>query len=254
MLINDYIKTRPHLYDFLKRCMRLIPSRQDITFKIFRKISSYYGGNIVFLQIGANDGLRSDPIREFIVRDKWKGLMIEPIPTSYELLLGNYNYLSNQELHFLNAAVSQCDEKSISFYTYDEDKMMDYSLEEKMDFLRKASFDRSHLVHFANSKNVNPDDLITEVNIPTVNINHLVDDYPFLKNLNLLVIDAEGHEWIILNSIDFCMLKPDIIFYESHNLSEETNPKNILEKNNYSLAKIGGDTIAVNRNIDMEIS
>ncbi len=253
MFISDYIKTKPHLYDFLKRYMRLIPERQDKIYRAFQKITEYYERNIVFLQIGANDGLRSDPIREFVVRDAWKGLMIEPIPTSYELLVENYKYLSGRELFFLNAAVTEAHGGNIPFYTYDEEKMDDYTLEEKMDYLRKASFDRKHLENFAHSKNKNPDNLIKEVQIPTVNINLLADEYPILNQLNLLVIDAEGHEWVILKSLEFNRIKPDIIFYESHNLSADKDPGKYLQENGFDLTKIGGDTLATNREIRLDL-
>ena len=43
-----------------------------------------------FIQVGANDGLMCDPIRQFIVKHSWGGILVEPVPDYFELLKKNY--------------------------------------------------------------------------------------------------------------------------------------------------------------------
>lgn len=40
----------------------------------------YYHHGFFFLQIGANDGRRADPLRKLVMRHKLTGLAVEPLP------------------------------------------------------------------------------------------------------------------------------------------------------------------------------
>ncbi len=48
------------------------------------------GGNTIVLEIGANDGVKTDPVREFIVKNNWSAILVEPVASSYNRLLENY--------------------------------------------------------------------------------------------------------------------------------------------------------------------
>ena len=50
-------------------------------------------GNCQFIQVGANDGSLNDPIRQFILKNYLKGVMIEPQPKIFEKLKINYEKL-----------------------------------------------------------------------------------------------------------------------------------------------------------------
>jgi hypothetical protein len=57
------------------------------------------------VQIGANDGSRSDPISALLKnRVRWKVLFVEPIPSAFEQLVKNYG--SAPRFMFEQAAVS----------------------------------------------------------------------------------------------------------------------------------------------------
>jgi hypothetical protein len=49
-----------------------------------RSVLSYlnenYRSQISFIQFGANDGKRGDPINAFAKRHSWSGLVVEPVP------------------------------------------------------------------------------------------------------------------------------------------------------------------------------
>jgi hypothetical protein len=47
--------------------------------------------NLKLLQVGANDGLQSDPFRESIIRYKINSYVLEPIPDFFKMLSENYN-------------------------------------------------------------------------------------------------------------------------------------------------------------------
>src|SRR5580700_9172972 len=57
-----------------------------------------------FIQVGANDGVRGDPIRRYITACEWSGLLIEPLPALFAEL--QRNNAGNPRLDFPNAAVA----------------------------------------------------------------------------------------------------------------------------------------------------
>jgi hypothetical protein len=58
-----------------------------------------------FIQIGAFDGVECDPIRKYLIRFDWKGIMLEPQPVPFEKLKNRY--IDRPRLTILNAALSE---------------------------------------------------------------------------------------------------------------------------------------------------
>src|ERR1035438_3422409 len=54
------------------------------------------GDQLSFIEVGANDGEFDDPLREYIVKYPWKGVLIEPQPDVFERLKANYAKLHNR--------------------------------------------------------------------------------------------------------------------------------------------------------------
>jgi len=57
------------------------------------------------LQIGANDGVMEDPIRESILRLKLPALLVEPLPDLFSRL--KTNYADQSQIYFENVAIGQ---------------------------------------------------------------------------------------------------------------------------------------------------
>jgi FkbM family methyltransferase len=60
-----------------------------------------------FAQIGANDGLTDDPIRQFVTKYHWRGVLVEPQPQVFQHLLKNYE--QEKQLILENAAIADND-------------------------------------------------------------------------------------------------------------------------------------------------
>lgn len=43
-----------------------------------------------FIQVGANDGIHGDPLRAYIERHHWHGILVEPQPDVFARILENY--------------------------------------------------------------------------------------------------------------------------------------------------------------------
>ncbi len=224
--------------------VRFSLTKKDQTEVFFNEFSKSHNRDVSFIQIGANDGLRWDPIRKFVVRDKWKGVFVEPIPDIFKMLENNYRYIKNSEFVFVNVAIGASKSDDLLFWTYSNEFLDSLSLEEKMYYLRLASFDKEHLrkrlMHYKNH-----DEILKSVKVPCISLNNLVEQYWPDRKVDLLIIDAEGHEASIIPSTNFKASKPEAIFFESHNLGTNKDMiYNYLTENGYKLIQMDGDTVA----------
>ena len=240
--IKNELKRRPRLYDIARGFVK--PSSPVEQF--LDQFSRSCDRSVSFIQIGANDGLRWDPVRRYVVRDGWRGILVEPLPAAFNLLRMNYRYLTNRrDLVFVNAAIGAEDSKTLSFWTYDEDYLQSLTLEDRMFLLRKASFSKDHVdrairSHSGSTANVK------KVTVPLMTLSELVRDHWSHGEMDLLVMDTEGHESEIISSIDFQTMKPRAIVFESHNLSKpgKASVYGYLRDNGYSVRSFGGDDVA----------
>lgn len=89
---------------------------------------------------------------------------------------------------------------------------------------------------------------IIPVTVQSLTMNELVSTYWDDGLIDLLMIDAEGHEATILHSIDFSKFRPQAIFFESHNLGASgAMLSTFLGNQGYDLQILGGDTAATLR-------
>lgn len=238
--IKNYVKERPFLYDSLVKIKRGIGRKSPI-YEVLDSYSKKMNRNVRFLQIGANDGLRNDPIREFIVRDDWNGIFVEPVPYAFDELKRNYSSIKERELSYVNAAIGNGD--SLTFWTFRRDFLGRQCKEDRMDYLRKSSFSIDHLKKFYGHRE-DFDDIIESLAIPCCTLSGLLENHWTGGDLDLLVIDAEGYEKEILDEIDCIESKPKAILYESHHLTSAPEIENNLRNHGYQLLNLGGDTFA----------
>jgi FkbM family methyltransferase len=197
---------------------------------------------VSFIQIGANDGLRNDPLREHIVAAPWTGVLVEPLPSAFAQLKSNYRYMSEGRLTFVNAAISD-HEGTLNLYTFEDEFLATQPLERRLSYLRKSSFDRGHVESFVETEH-RP--FITSIEVPVVTIASLQRDHLPGQDVDLLVIDAEGHEATIIESIDFSEFCPDAIFFESHNLAGRSDVVfELLSRAGYAVQALEGDSLAI---------
>jgi FkbM family methyltransferase len=241
--VRHFVKSRPVLYDIGIRAKRAIGWKTP-SYDFFNRLSHVHNGCVNFIQIGANDGIRNDPIREFIIRDRWTGILVEPLPAVFAQLKDNYRRVKGTLLVFVNAAISTSNSENISFWTFDDRFLAPLPFEKRMWYLRKSSTSKDQLKKAVRG-NYAFDQIVKEIKVPSMTLSHLVQKYWVRGQINLLVIDAEGHESAILTSMDFEVLNPDAIFFESQHLNRDKNKVfDFLSKNEYKMSEAHGDAIA----------
>ena len=164
---------------------------------------------VIFIQIGSNEGvMRSDPLCSLILKNRWKGVLIEPVPRIFEKLKKNYE--GHPQLHFENVAISDT-RKTCDFYVIDE--TFKPHLKNKAGELwgdRVSSLEKKHLFKL---KEGLTEEKVNTIQVQCVTLQDIVDKYE-LDHVDVLHMDTEGHDAIILKSIDFNKIKPKVIVFE----------------------------------------
>ena len=238
-LVKDFIKTKPKLYDFFNE-IRTLDDELELWID---KYSQSRNRPINFIQVGASDGLRWDPIRKFIIRDNWNGVLIEPLKPVYEMLRSNYSYVKNNNLKFENCAISDKG-GSIDFWSYTDQFLSSLSIEDRLFYLRKSSLHKTQVEKSLTGID-NYERCITCYETPCLPLENIIDRYFPGEIIDLIFIDAEGFDDTVIRTIDFKKCTPKTIIYENHNLGSRNEIiENYMLENGYSIQKIGGDTVA----------
>jgi FkbM family methyltransferase len=191
---------------------------------------------VTFVQIGAFDGVEGDPIRPMILQNEgWTGVLVEPHPDAFARLKRNYAAQS-QRLTFLNAAISDAPGERTLFYISETEKealgLPDWARE-------IPSFDPGHLSkHFPQAK-------LTRESVRVTTFEEAANLLPE-GNVDVVVIDTEGHERVIVEAIGLDRHQVKFVMFEHKHLSETDRAavEGRLQHHGFSLKRFGRDTVA----------
>jgi FkbM family methyltransferase len=190
------------------------------------------------VQIGSNDGETNDPIRQLLLsRHQWRALFVEPVPYLYERLTRNYP--CDPRFVFENVAVS--DEKAAAFY------WVDASAKQHLPdlppwFDQLGSFQREHITKHLNGI-LEP--FIVSATVRCMTLSELLVDHA-IRQVDILHIDTEGHDWKVLSQLDLTACVPDVILYEHRHLSQADKQSSLrFLEGKYDLYDLGRDYFAI---------
>jgi FkbM family methyltransferase len=162
------------------------------------------------VQIGANDGIAGDPLVEGFRKTRWSGLLVEPVPHLFEMLAARYR--GRPGIRLERAAVSSLDGEAPLY------RLRAVPGETPEWFNQLATLDREVLLkHRSSIPDI--DSLLVEDRVPTLRLDTLLARHQ-ISRIDLLVIDAEGHDFEILRSLDFTRFRPTLVMFEHQHLSE----------------------------------
>jgi len=189
-----------------------------------------------FIQVGANDGVQYDPIRNNVEKYKWRGVLIEPQSDYFEKLL--QNYAGFEGLHFENAAVSSTPD-FVTLYRVRKDCIT-----------QKYQTGIATIVPQVGAISGLPADTLEEVKVPAVTLNHLLRKYA-PSDWDLLQVDTEGYDYEVVKQIDFAGMYPRICCFEHRHLShrDKRSCYDMLRQNGYVLYIMETDTAAVHSSV-----
>jgi FkbM family methyltransferase len=195
-----------------------------------------HGEACAFIQIGAFDGLANDPLRKYIERCGWQGVMLEPQPDAARKLRELYS--GNDRVVVLEAALAG--ERGVrNLFTVDSDGLPAWTGQ-------IASFDRDHLLRHERFV-PGLSERVRELTVPCITFAEVLERLPS-DRLDLLQIDAEGADGHLLSLFPFDRLKPAIVHWEIKNLTriQQEAALDLLGRHGYLVARSGDeDMLAV---------
>lgn len=188
-----------------------------------------------FLQVGANDGVRHDPLHALVRELHLRGLLVEPLPDLFDEL--RRNYTGEPQLLFENAAVSAgAGNMELARFHTDAPVHDDLHGLASADIARMERFARRHgLTRY-----------LERVTVPALTFGELLAKHG-LSRIDLLVLDVEGHEWELLEAAFEAGLRPRIVFLEFLHLTprERWQAEKSLAAHGYAIAYTGIDIIGM---------
>jgi len=169
-------------------------------------------GNVFFVQIGAADGKRADPISPFVKRYGWKGILVEPLPDLFELLQKNYG--NRDGLIFENIAITERDEvrkltripverigtRGVPGWAFGASSLVP----DKTRFTAQNSPAELHQALTSAA---------VEVSVNCISLQALLDRHS-VDAFDVLQLDTEGYDANILRQLDFERYRPALINME----------------------------------------
>ena len=193
-------------------------------------------GELFFVQVGSNDGVRRDPIHRFVMRDRWSGIMIEPVPRIFSVLVAVCG--SNPNLRFENVAIAERRGRLAFFSLRDQAGNLP-EWHDQVGTLLPETLERYR------ERIPNFDDCLVEEEVEAITYSDLMDRHGE-PAVDFLHIDAEGYDHRILHSIDFDRHAPHAILYENVIIGAEEQQAciDLLRRHGYRMIAQGSDTFA----------
>ena len=246
----------------MKKLLRYIVFKYDILFNLYYRyiykpnneleifldnLSKKRKGELFFIHIGANDGHWGDPIYKFIRRDHWKGILIEPQRIIFDRLKNNYKKLNN--LFFENVAIDSIEGERILYKISFTDSQWASGISSFIKNDIEKLIDAGYIDRMAKAESINlpanKEDWISEEKVKIQTLKNVVDKYQ-VKQIDLIMIDAEGYDFEIIKTIPFEQIKPTVIIYEHSHFNEQIKNECslFLINNGYKITATESDTIA----------
>lgn len=188
-----------------------------------------------FVQVGANNGVRADPLYAYIREFHWEGILVEPVPELFAQL--RETYADEPQLRFEQVAIGS-EGGLMPFFSVREASGVPDEVQGLGSFRRDII-----LAHKPGVPNI--ETLLEEITVPVIPLRALLERHG-VGRIDLLQLDTEGYDYEVLKTLDFDTLKPAIIQFEHVHLTsaEWREACNLLASQGYRLAQAGRDTVA----------
>jgi len=192
------------------------------------------------VQVGANNGVRADPVFDSIREFSLPALLIEPLPEEFAELCKNYSDAGNRVI-LENCAVGPR-EGTAKLYRVKPKFARTYP-----EYVAGiASFDRSVLLK-AEKHIPGLAGQIEALDVPVYPLASLLEKHG-IENVLMLQVDTEGYDFEVVKLALAAGIAPRIINYEYKHLSagDQRQCRGMLAKHSYSFVNLGKeDTLAV---------
>ena len=197
--------------------------------------------NTTLLQIGANDGLKDDPVQDIIKKNNLSALLVEPLPYLFDALTKNYSGFP--KVQFERAAISSQPGNALIY-------QIDPAAKEFPDWVHgTATLDRRVIMRHQVATGLSKAHFelnIQEVPISIITVRELLARHPDLAAPSIVVIDAEGHDFSVVKSVLDSGIEPRLIIYEHKHLTfeDQAECRSALANSDYFMMSSADNTVA----------
>lgn len=245
--IKQLLAKCPWLYETARRLFRLLvpaPRSRIETMQALMLQALHDRSAVFFIQVGANDGVRGDPLRRLILQNAhWTGLFVEPLTHYFEQL--KQNYQNDPRFVFENAAIAAEQGRKEIFYV---SKAAEAVFGDELPgwFYGLGSFEKSHILNHLAAMGDKIEPYIVAEEIEAVPLQQLLDRN-HVTRIDVLTIDTEGYDYQVLAQVNFDRYQPKVVLFEHKHLSAEERrlATALLTGRGYECTEYGGDTLAI---------
>lgn len=204
--------------------------------------------NLFFVEIGACDGVVSDPIYEFVKKHHWRGIAVEPQREVFERQLrANYSGIGGVVLEN-KAVATETGARELYTISFSSSRWATGLASFRRSSLQEL-IDNGYVDECARKEGILPPpskaDYIGKMTVETISLRDLLERHR-VEKIDLLQIDAEGYDFEIIKTVDFARVKPVVIHYEHVHLlpNERQECRSLLMQNGYSIMEETENTVA----------
>jgi FkbM family methyltransferase len=162
--------------------------------------------NGIFIEAGANDGVKQSNTYSLEALRSWKGILIEPVPHLFDECVKN-----RKKSKVFNAALVSDD--------YTED-VVELTYADLMTIVKAESGNENYSnQHIKKAKALQSLSKTYDFEAKAVTLNQVIEDSGF-DRIDFISLDIEGYEAEALKGLDLCKWKPKYILLEVRNIKE----------------------------------
>jgi FkbM family methyltransferase len=188
------------------------------------------------VQIGSNDGVLNDPLHDTIRSRGWSGLLVEPIPRLFARLTANYQGVPG--VRTANVAIAPQDGTVTMYEVRPRPSDPDW-VEQIASLNREVVLRHSYALPDLEAR-------IVPVEVASTTLPSLIDQEG-ITSIDLMHIDAEGHDDEIIRQIDMdAPWAPRYLIYENKHIDRQSHAANkaLLRRAGYRVVNIWPDEFA----------
>ena len=222
---------------FVNQWVPMIPESNNLNLLDFLIKAELDNGWHGLIQIGANDGINSDPFRQFIIKYKLESILIEPNVVVFDKLKNNYKQYQNVVLE--NSAITNDEFAPLKVPFFELKSTLSH---DNNDYSGFSTLDERII---KNVKKLCPNTYIDKYLVNCLSVAGLLDKYKIAK-LSALVIDAEGLDIVLCKEFFKKNISPAIIYIEILH-QQEKDIKGLIDMlilNDYLIGGTISDLIA----------
>ena len=214
---------------------------------VVRDAAARAGRKLRLLQVGANDGIREDPVRPLINAELVEAVLVEPLPELVGLL--NKQYHDNPNVAIVQSAVGAAKSKQKFYFGVSNTGEF---LQSGVSSVMREAVER----HFSTRRAMYPDYRIESIEVDVLRPDDVIAIIGW-DGADVLCIDAEGFDYQIVNYCIVEGLKIPIIYFEINSIPIALMRQLIakLDYAGYRVVRNGPDMLAMawNRQQDMPV-